>query len=318
MPMNASRTPSDDRALFLVRTAFQASLCSKIAQQEGLEAYDVIFISRSNDQKDRRYHEALAAEAERSLFFRHAVGSGSLGGYVKALLRFPFWLLLRRYRTIYLAAFNIWYFRVLCRWVRAQRICTYDDGSGNYGGGASLLGLSDARDRRIGRLLGGDDVSTLLERSEQHFAINPRMENIVEGSRLVGIQLAPETDHAVSEGTVSIFLGQNLHEYLDVGQVEALQEFVRTLDGIYLPHPREDLSSYAAASGLEIAETPLIAEDYVAEILNSGKSVKLYGARSTVFLTVNDRRVEKVYLDSGDDPTWAELFQQAGCRVHRL
>lgn len=296
--------------LFLIRTPFQAYLCAKIVEQEGIVDYDVIHVSRNANSKDEHYFRKL--NPQRSVFLKHLSEGARASGYIKAVLAFPWWLITTRYSHIYLAGFNTWYFRTIIGWQRQAKICTYDDGSGNYiNSGASLSGKSSRRDQLMSAALGGRPLKWFSANIHRHYAVNPSLPNIVERERIVGIMATGHSNCIAGEGQLSIAIGQPFQDYLTADQERSILDHFRERSAIYFRHPREE----ATPPGMTVIESDLIIEDFVEHKLQSYRTIDLIGAWSTALVTINLPGVHKVYLDADGDPQKRGIMEMVGCEV---
>ena len=286
-----------DRHLFLIQTPFQAFLCSKIIEQEGITEYDVLYISRHS--KDDRYYENIAKDASRAFLFRHPINKGRISGYLKALHSLPLWLIREQYSKIHVSAIFVWYFRVLLRWHRAQ-IWTFDEGAGNYTG--ALSALDSKRDRIMSRLFGGLQPEEVLTGAAGHHAVRPDLVNIVPKEKLVPVRLMPAPDKKGEP--ITVIIGQNFHEYLSPENTQKIMRYFRDSKAIYFPHPREISREF------EVIESDLIIEDFV---LSQERPVTLLGGFSTALITIVG--AQKKYIDADRNERRRAIMEAAGCEI---
>lgn len=189
---------------------------------------------------------------------------------------------------------------------------TYDDGSLNLSPEAFKM-MNTFTDnkaiRLMKRFLDIPEIKDLEARSLRHYTIYhypnvmPRCEYIslqAEGKGLtIDAQSIQINQTQVAEATharavtqqesrvMSIFLGQRVCSFDTPDEDIALTERIITTYGIgyYLPHPKETYT----IKGVEYIQTPLIAEDYILQILeeNPDLEVRLYSYCSTALLNLS-------------------------------
>lgn len=288
------------RVLFLVRTPFQAFLCLKIIDQESIENYDVVYVSRHRNRKDEHYFRRLAVNAT------HATSLKRLGSKVDLLRKLPAWALRRRYDRIVISTLSAWYFRAIVGWHREAEICTFDDGAANY---MKIKEHESRLDRIVGVALGGVTPAHIIEHSVRHYAVRGDLENIVPSEKIVNLEMNGYSGCGVAP--LTILIGQNYHEYLSDAAQTRLWEHLRTVGGLYYPHPRETQRDV----GLPRIDSEMILEDYVTTMSKSHK-ITLIGGFSTAFITTFG--VGKIYIDVDGDECRSAFMKSVGCETVRL
>lgn len=305
---------STPRSLYLCRTPFQLLLCQQIVATYPDEAAELLYITDLDGPKDRQYFDASAkAFSERS--YRVTRSKTDVLSFILGDGR----ALRRQFASIALGNHTLSHFRWLVARNPKAKVRTFDEGAGNFHrSGALHHDTRSGVERWRDRVLRVPSMGDVFNRSTIHFTVNASLDNVVPSDRLKQVDLLKIGD-AASAPPVNVIIGQPFHEFLNADECHALRTAFDALPhGRYVKHPRE-AGQGAFPEGLDvISSDPRILEHYVGDLVSAGHPVRLIGAHSTSFFTINSPAVEKYYLHVGDFQDFADMLSGIGCRVFDL
>lgn len=283
--------------LIYCTSPLQALIAERIIDLYPNEQFYCVFDGNPKQTKQWHYYERLKARCKGGTFISRSGFDGALGAY-RFVLRILFmgYFRLPRIHRIFVASLDSYVFRLLWAGVRGAQLYTFDDGSVNLSSRSFFL-MNDVDDGKflglIQKLFRIPNIKEFKERSLKHYTIY-EYPNVMPRCEYISLYPDKNTPDKQNTGSVespirvmSIFLGQRVFSWEVFDEDIALAEWIVKHYGIdyYLPHPKE---SYTI-KGVEYIQTPLIAEDYILQILeeNPDLEVRLYSYCSTALLNLS-------------------------------
>ena len=260
------------------------------------EQFYCIFDGDPSLSKQWHYYERLKARCQGGLFIHRKFHSNPLKAYLYMMKIVLTSYRLPRIKRIFTGSIASNIFRLLWPGIRTPELYTFDDGCMNLSPEAYERIHSTPEGgfiRLVRKLFTIPSVEEFKARSLKHYTIY-QYSNVMPRCEYVSLQLNKGySDVCFVRGdenktkVISILLGQRVFSWDKDKDDIALTEHIISTYGIgyYLPHPKE---SYTI-KGVEYIQTPLIAEDYILQILeeNPDLEVRLYSYCSTALLNLS-------------------------------
>lgn len=301
--------------LFYCSSPLHVLIAERIIEEEHISDYYVIFDGDPKSQKQLHYFERLKKKAKGGTFIERRYEKTPLRAYANVLSQLWRGARIPKVKTLHVASLDSSIVRVLMSMFSWEQVHTFDDGAINLSPSA-FAQMNDQDDggfiRALRRCLFIPTVEQLKGLSKKHYSIY-RQTNVMPNVQY--IPLLPEAIHGTNPHSTlpatkeyRIFLGQRVYgDDRDLGlTARMLKEYNVTH---YLPHPKEDY----IIEGAEYIETPLIAEDYVLNLLNEDPSCRvcLYSYCSTALINLRglDRVEVQAIKPKGSMPLLDETFE---------
>lgn len=300
--------------LFYCTTPLHILIAERIIEEEHISDYYVVFDGDPNSQKQQHYFERLKSKARGGVFIKRSYEKSPLRAYANVVGLLWKGSRIPKIRTLHVASLDSSIVRVLMSMFRWEQVHTYDDGAINLSPSA-FAQMNDQDDggfiKALRRCLFIPTVDQLKGLSKKHYSIY-KLSNVMPNVQY--ISLLPEKAFGTEvEPTASIekeyrvFLGQRVYgDDRDLHLTAKMLSEHRITH--YLPHPKEDY----VIEGANYIQTPLIAEDYVLNLLNEDPNcrVLLYSYCSTALINLRglDRVDVQAIKPKGSMPLLDETF----------
>lgn len=311
-------SPSEDRALALCRTPFQAAMLREVLKAERVRRYDVVYLTHHDSEEDRWYHARLAAGAQRSQYLHVPRQRWSVMNQVVAARRVAPDIAAARHALVLLASFDSLVFRGLVARRPDAALVSFDDGAANIDVRLQrLLRPPGLRPWLYDLAFGVPSARRVALRSARHYTAYPGFENIMPRAMLRPVAPFDLGAPAPREGgRVRFFIGQPFREYADEGFLSRLVTYARRLDfDWYVRHPREAAPLLPDVPALR--KEGRLAEDAIVATC-AGRRPVICGGFSTVLLNIGPEVADKTMILRARHPRdayLAELGARAGCEV---
>lgn len=319
----------DQGCMVLCMTPLHVLTAAAIANKTGVRFSQGIYVTSSEDEKNKSYAQRMSAFCE-STHFKVVPSDANLGGLKHLTItlrrrRFLRWLRELGAHSSCLIPSSLSHYVYAVATVFGRTIYTYDDGILNIHPGPSIL----ERDagipaRALLRVSGIRHYPRKIARdSVRHYTI-------YEGKNAYSrtLKVALFTQDESRPGGNSVANNEKLQRILLGPAPEASSYIIEHLRNAsarigfdrLLPHPRwKDFS----LDGVATIETPLIAEDYVLRELSSDMTarVDLYGLESSALINLAGcQRARSVCLLPHDDSHRAmrELMSTSGVHLQEV
>ncbi len=295
---------------FICVTPLQLYIASKIIEVAAIKDYVLVNINPHDNIVLRNYYTLLAEGALESDYL--IMNSRIVGNFIKIKQATNKW---KNYKvtSIYAASIpNVFVLHIINLY-KCAKLYSFDDGSVNLSKLDEYWVVKPLKLRqRIAYFLlrGNMSIDLAYPRIVKHFTIYDGCHNIVEKSRRHYLNLfdLPVAINAKRSG-IKVFIG-----FLPVPNYASVVEWVKP--DIYLPHPMEKIK----LSDVTYVYTDLIAEHYLALLLQDYKQVNLYSCASSVLLNINTPQIHKYVVDfyngkSDVQNEYNELAKLMGCKI---
>ncbi|RBP25016.1 glycosyl transferase family 52 [Marinobacter pelagius] len=310
-----------DKALFIVRTPFQAWFCERLIERLGISCYDFLYITHNNSQEDIFYYNNLSPGARNSSYVFVKPASFDVFTNLKLFYRVKGWFSKDRYDRVYMASINSYIINSLACSFHDAELFSFDDGTANLvEDGPYYTSDSSFRSRFYSTIFGARPVEQVRKKISRHYTIYRGFNNIVEEARLSYfdgwvLNRRGKGDYSHSAKSKRYFIGAPFHEVMSKAEIDSMLRLLGALriDG-YIRHPREIQPLPIDAPIID--KGGRIAEDVIIDC-SSGCRVELYGYLSTVMINLKDYADKKVvFVPEGNASSrLSELALDSGCEI---
>jgi beta-galactosamide-alpha-2,3-sialyltransferase len=288
--------------LFLCRTPLQARICLKIIENKIIDDFDFIYFTQNNTNIDREYFSQLEAKSARALYLYVSQKRPDILNHLIGI-----WKLQRQWRMddytgIYLASIDSLVFRYVIKKNPQATLRSFDDGTANITPSSLYYMLGKYKKSNFyGMLMRLPTAEKIKARLQQHYSIYPGFENFIDYRKISFIsifsQIASNTRSA-EKGSLTFFIGQPFHEYLDVSQIVTLKTWLakQHID-FYIMHPRERSPLVTNIPVLD--NEGMLAEDAIFKAAGNYRP-RIFSSYSTLLFNINQRDADKFYLSIGE------------------
>ncbi|XOB91196.1 glycosyltransferase family 52 [Pseudomonadota bacterium 24LQ007] len=310
-----------DKALFIVRTPFQAWFCERLIERLGIGCYDFLYITHNNSKEDVFYYNSLSSGARNSRYVFVKPALFDVFTNLKLVYRVRGWFSKDRYDCVYMASINSYIINSLACSFHDAELFSFDDGAANLvEDGPYYISDSSFRSWFYNAIFRAQPVEKVRKKISRHYTIYRGFNNIVEEERLSYLDgWAPNrrrnVDYSQVDKSKRYFIGAPFHEVMSKAEIDSMLRLLGDvrIDG-YIRHPREiqPLSIDAPI----IDKGGRIAEDVIIDC-SGGCPVQLYGYLSTVMINLKDYAEKKVvFVSEGSvNSRLSELALESGCEI---
>ena len=296
------------RNLVLCYSPFQAFIWINLQRQYSIQNITFAYITTIDSEKDKfYYHKARDACEAGAYFFL----SGNVLSHISSIrAAFRILKLFDVQINLYLASFNTFHSLYIFSALNTATVNIYDDGAFSllsrddqlpYRWNTAKLHLS----KRIiySLLLKYKTDQSILERASVFYTIFPQKLVAFPGLTTLPVDITLSssnyaTDRSRQTGPIKVFIGDATHLYSD----DLFIDYQMILNSLkcdyYLQHPR-DLRSHNIYFPAAVS-TPLIAEEFIADLLSLGEIVHIYTLASTALFSVSHPRLKKTIVNHPD------------------
>lgn len=304
-------------ALLLLRSPFQAWLADLVLEAEGIDEYDIIYVTRNDSEEDRYYFEQLqrrASQAHYSLIGRARIDFIQVWGRQLELTSIT---KNKCYDVIVFASINDFVFAWATVHHRGAALVTLDDGAANYvERGIYAQEPLSWRGHLFRSILGVPSYRTIKNEIVRHYTLHPDLPNIVDKQRLRQISTHVRASEAPKNNEMWFFIGAPFDEVMSPEQLNRFRSCVeQNWIDYYVEHPREKTPILEVPPRLtkqgRIAEEAIIATA-------GGSRIVLVGWLSTVMFNLSGPDVRKIVVlpqDSSDIIKLSALAKRIGCEI---
>lgn len=309
------------KSLIICATPLQVMIAERIVALHPEESFSVLIYSAGKTPAKYRYYgDRLIAKCASGRYFEGDVFAGPLSRLAMLCYLIYYTVLFRlRYadiRKVYVSSFELVPIRLLLANLHKDKeLHSFDDGLVSLLPESYNQNKSDGVKGPLFRLFGVPQTSEIRKLLKDHYTIYdaPNAAHATPKKIALFDELA-EDANSYSEPLqdVAIFVGQPIYEIVE-GQERRSKEVAEALVSAlgcsyYLPHPREDYR----VEGVEYADTPLFAEDYILQQLRAHpeRRYTIYAYFSTVLLNLKAHpRLRVVACRPGSVPgRWQESY----------
>lgn len=310
-----------NKALFIVRTPFQAWFCGRLIEKLGIGCYDFLYMTHNNSQEDIFYYDSVSSGARNAsyVFVKPAIFDVFTNLKIRYFLKG--WFGKDCYDGVYIASINSYIINSLACSFNDAELFTFDDGSANLvEDGPYYSSDSSFRSRFYRTIFRTQTVERVRKKISRHYTIYRGFNNIVEKERLLYIDgwasnKKGSANYSKSTNSKRYFIGAPFHEVMSKAEIGSMLRLLGDLriDG-YIRHPREIQPLPIAAHVID--KGGRIAEDVIIDC-SDGCGVELYGYLSTVMINLKDYAEKKVVFVSKKNVNsrLSELAIKSGCEI---
>ena len=313
----------DECSLVIVRTPFQAWLAQKVIKEEGVETYDIVYLTHNNSEEDIFYYGLLKLRARCSDYIYVKPKRWDILSHLAVRWKARKWYVNRGYEKVIFASINSNFVNATANSQINSNFVTFDDGVANiFKGGTYYEEPSSRRILAYKKLLGAVSLKILTNRIVRHYSVFDGYDNIVEKKRLT---IIPGWERKFSSSLIAspkekkYFIGAPFHEVMTPSQIRKLEKYAKSESiDVYVKHPRENFPLDIGAPMLDkkcrIAEEAILADAGESQII-------LYGFLSTVLVNLAGISKNQVAVIPEDTAEYSKLFDlaiKAGCEVKTI
>ena len=296
------------RNLVLCFSPFQAFVWINLQRQYSIQNTTFVYITTTDSEKDKfYYHKARDACEAGAYFFL----SGNVLRHISSIrAAFRKLKLFDVQINLYLASFNTFHSLYIFSALKTSTVNIYDDGA------FSLLSRDDQLpyrwntaklhfDKRIiySLLLKYRNDQSILDCASVFYTIFPQNLVAFPGLTTLPVNLTSSSskcaiDKSSQSGPINVFIGDATHLYSDDLFIVYQMILNRLKCDYYLQHPR-DLRSHNIYFPAAVS-TPLIAQEFIANLLVLEENVHIYTFSSTVLFSISHPRLKKTIVNHPD------------------
>ena len=311
------------KSFLIVRTPLQAWIAPGVLQRERTVCFDVLYISVNDSAEDRKAFSQIKDAAENAWYVVCRPRSPDLLHQIEMAVRLaPVRWKCRGccWKAVFLASYDSHSINALSVNASAHEIVTFDDGTANINTQSMYAPeMKRWRDRVYRRAFGGLSNRAFIDRVARHYTIFGEADHLMDRSRLRYLEpLFAGNGNALSEDSVTYFIGAPFSEVLSAAQIDRLNSAVERLHINYVVrHPRQtEKFGFETASNIldkqgEIAERAI-------ETHANGRRITLVGWFSTVMFTMRPLAARRIVLLASDDsktPGMKRIAENASCEI---
>ena len=303
-------------ALVLIRTPLQAYLAEKVLHQEGIDSYDLIYVTHNDGPEDRHYFAKLSAAARHHIYCHVRPHRLDILNHLDMAWQTRQWRRDMKLGVTLMASIDNPLLSTIAACQRQAALVTLDDGTANY------LDTDPYRSGKLGPrsvfyrwCLGAPSIERLKGKIARHYSLHPELDNIVPKEKLVALAAGFRSAAAGDAPETSFFIGQPFEEILKPGELQTFLSRVREFPvDFYIRHPRETAPLALGVPFLE--KRGLIAEEVIEQASRNCR-IRLIGGFSSVMLNVG-RDIPRTVILTGAMKGGAlmeRLARDASCQV---
>jgi len=306
--------------LAICYSPFQAFIWTKIAKQKNITDAKVLYISYHDTKKDRYYVGQLQKSFESVEYF--VVNKKRLWISVPELNRRlqNLQVSCEKKVDLYLASFNTFFSMYIFNKFDSASIFLFDDGV------FSMLSKEDRKAYRFNTnamgfirkiitkiYLSKIDDQEILKRVDKFYTLFPSDQTLVDKSKVEPVKISCDVNsgqklESYVATQVNVFIGDVPSEF-----TSRLRDDYRNLLHVlpidyYLMHPRS--KETCCPQGKEILPD-MVAEDFIASMLSSGKHVTVYSLSSSVLFTMADHPYLTKIIIRHSDVSLPSLYEKS-------
>ncbi|WP_301099017.1 glycosyltransferase family 52 [Otariodibacter sp.] len=299
--------------LIVCYTPLQVLIAERIIDLYPNEQFYGVMIYPVANAKYQYYADRLEAKCEQFFSLHQHTDRFNL---LKEIIELKYRFSRKVFQRVFVASINDIQIQFLLSAIGFEHFYTFDDGTANIV--PSSVYYKDEPNTFIRKAINRGlknkySVAKLKSLSEAHYTIYPDFSNIIENT--INIDLFPSSALSNDNDSISILLGQPV--YLDNEKNITLAKKVIERFNIqyYLPHPREQYQ----LNQVEYIHTPLILEDYLAQVVKN-KKCKIYTYFSSAVLNIyHNKNIEVIGLRiDTNEPAFIEsyaLLEKVGINI---
>lgn len=276
------------QSVFICYTPLHTLISERIVKDYKIDKCHLIFLSPSNNRKNRYYFDRVSSLFDYSKFV--SISNKLHYDWRKIIFTCKNFKHEARSEevTIYCGNIKRAYSRLVCHYLDYKKIITFDDGLQNIGGDYFLTEGENPLSKLFFQIQNKSLTYKNVKRQiSKHISIF-KYKNAFENVEL--LELFPQDDKIHDVDTeIKIFLSSAFTETGDMKLAEEIDIYEKIISKFnithVLPHPREKFTKITSKDVILI-NTELIAEEYIAK-LKEKHSVKVYGVYSTALLTLS-------------------------------
>lgn len=287
--------------IIICQTPLQVLIAEKIIERYYEESFVGIYITYSrNSTTPKIKHYISKLEKISDNFFHFDLYSPKYIGGVSCILslqkRLSKHLYKNKYNKLFLANINSELMYFLADNLSYQTLMTFDDGFGNINFNGVFYKDNVTFKKKVIRLLFRlkSSLYSFKSDSQKHFTIYKDIPNVFTKTEYISL-FSTKSSSKDNMDDISIFLGQPLY-LLNSKKFDHIfiNNILNKLDfDFYLPHPLEKMS----LNNIPILNTELIAEEYIQQLLITGKRVTIYSfISSAMFNFINSENVKVISI----------------------
>lgn len=288
--------------LIFCTSPLQALIAERIMELYPSEDFYCIFDGDPSNEKQYHYFQKIKSRCKDGIFITRTYYSNPIRAYLDALKSLYRGLTLAPINKVFLGSIESSTFRLILAGLKTYDIYTFDDGTINLSpqAFASMSYIEDGTFIKLLRTLFSIPTPQEVRNNNlKHYTIYP-YPNVMEHCELLTL-LPPnnfpsrQNSTQINTSVYSLFIGQRVCSYDNTQEDQALTQSIIKAHNIkyYLPHPKEDYH----IEGVTYIKTPLIAEEYILQLLqeNPHLKIKLYSYCSTTLLNLHNIPQIEVY-----------------------
>jgi len=296
------------RNLVLCYSPFQAFVWINLQLQYSIQNTTLLYITTIDSEKDKFYYNKARDACEAGAYF---FLSGNVLSHIASIrAAFRKLKLFDVQINLYLASFNAFHSLYIFSALKTATVYIYDDGA------FSLLSRDDQLSYRwntaklhlskriiYSLLLKYQNDQSILDSASVFYTIFPQKLVAIPGLTTLPVNITFSssnyaTDRSRQPGPIKVFIGDATHLYSDDLFIVYQMVLNRLKCDYYLQHPR-DLRSHNIYFPAAVS-TPLIAEQFIADLLALGDIVQVYSFASTVLFSISHPRLKKTIVNHPD------------------
>jgi hypothetical protein len=317
-PNQPSGIPPYRNGLALCFSPFQASLLSRIAcQYPEIGRFRILYLTYHDSPRDRFYFARLTGSFART---RYLVVKGKRLWRSIPAIRLALALMdVRKGAPILVASVNAYLALYIVRHILfPSQVYIYDDGAFSILSKTEMAGYFRAGASRIGAFLGRREIEQgsgfdLLERAAGIFTVFPGRQQLVPQEKEIAVSLeypifAAAGYRAPNGRHCTVFVGDVVRELSGALARDYVELIEAQAFDYYLPHPR---CTWRFPARVNVIGSELLAEDFIASLLEAGFRVTVFSFSSTVLFLLQQSPAIRTVMIRHEDMSLPTLYGQA-------
>ena len=301
--------------LVLCRTPLQSVIIQQVLKEEGVDFYDIVYLTYDNSEEDRYYYDKLSALADKSQYLNISRQRYDILSHINIYLNINVDIKKKKYSKILVSSIDNLSFRKIVVKNKEAELITFDDGLKNI---LLLKNINNnIRQKLYEFAFGVPAEKKVNEIIIRHYSIYKNFTNIMPTKIVKYIDIVnKKMDNLLCKNKIKFFIGQPFKEYMSDAFISKLKNYIIMSNfKYYVKHPREIEPLVDTIPLLQ--KNGKIAEEAIFAVCDNCRPM-IVGSFSSVMFNISADYADKVILLDKTNSLfkdYVELSKKANCQV---